>query len=225
MPPRPPTESCRLPRRVDRAAARRPMPWHAAHLRTRPTSRRSNGNGSPPYDAGTSLHACTMHDARCTGQDTTGSMRRAVNDVQRNTYSRQAAFTVRRSPRAQDTPDRCTSSTDEGASVPTVLRTARTMPWVALTVRTRGTVARRQRARAPPAPIGEQRMPATWRSRYSPYRYGLGYFVRERALERPDATCQRCCLQDSTCCACTGSAGYAACMHHATCGMQYATSA
>ena len=98
MPPRPHTESRRRPRRGDRAgtAARRPMHWHAARLRTRPTSRRSNGNGSPPDDAGISLHACTMRRARGTRQDTTGSTRRAVHDVQRNKYSRRAAFTVRR---------------------------------------------------------------------------------------------------------------------------------
>jgi hypothetical protein len=39
--------------------------------------------------------ACAMHDARCSavarpGQDTTGSMRRAVDDVQRNNFSRRA---------------------------------------------------------------------------------------------------------------------------------------
>lgn len=98
MPPRPPTESRRRPRRGDRAgtAARRPMHWHAARLRTRPTSRRSNGNGSPPDDAGISLQTCTMRRARGTRQDTTGSTRRAVHDVQRNKYSRRAAFTVRR---------------------------------------------------------------------------------------------------------------------------------
>jgi hypothetical protein len=45
---------------------------------------------------GISLHACTMRRARGTRQDTTGSTRRAVHDVQRNKYSRRAAFTVRR---------------------------------------------------------------------------------------------------------------------------------
>ncbi len=39
--------------------------------------------------------ARAMHDARCTGQDTAGSMRRAVHDVQRTKYSRRAAWNVR----------------------------------------------------------------------------------------------------------------------------------
>jgi hypothetical protein len=57
-------------------------------------------------------------------------MQGAACDVHRNKYSRRAACTVRRSLRAHDTPDKCTSSTDEGASVPTVLRTARTMSLI-----------------------------------------------------------------------------------------------
>ena len=67
MPPRPPTKSRRRPRRGDRAgtAARCPMHWHAARLRTRPTSRRSNGNGNPPDDAGRYFTA-RVHHARCT---------------------------------------------------------------------------------------------------------------------------------------------------------------
>ena len=116
----------------------------------------TDNHAAAGYRAAVGCYAAARHRAAARGR-----IRRAACSVQcttcnvMNTRDEQHA-TKNRAPRAHDTRDENEQVRTRGATVPIVLRTARTMPSMALTVLTRGTVARLK-----PPLIGVQRIPAT----------------------------------------------------------------